>query len=74
MQIKTRLETLWNFIDENLEVDYGYLPMSNIDDDACVDDYIQEIKDDFEQMREKGWIKKESIQKSIDLLKSLDDI
>ena len=74
MGVKTRLETLWDFIDEHLEAEYGYLPRSHMDDEACVDEYIQEIKDDFEKMREKGWIKKESIQESIDILKRLDDI
>lgn len=76
MGLKSRLEALWSFIDEHLEVDYGYLPESNMNDkdDSRVDEYIQEIKDDFEKMREKGWIKKESIEDSIDILKRLDDI
>lgn len=72
--MKSRLDKLWEFINDYLEVDYGYLPKSHMDDDTCVDEYIQEIKDDFEKMREKGWIKKESIQESIDILKRLDDI
>lgn len=56
MGLKTRLETLWNFIDVYLEVDYGYLPKTQMDDkdESCVDEYIQEIKDDFKKMRERG--------------------
>ena len=71
-----RLKNLWNFIEEHLEVDYGYLPKSPMDDkdDSRVDEYIQEIKDDFQKMREKGWIKEESMQDSINILKGLDDI
>ena len=71
-----RLKNLWNFIEEHLEVDYGYLPKSPMDDKdgTRVNEYIQEIKDDFQKMREKGWIKEESMQDSINILKSLDDI
>ena len=71
-----RLKNLWNFIDEHLEVNYGYLPESPMDDkdDTRVDEYIQEIKDDFQKMRENGWIKVESMQDSINILKGLDDI
>ena len=43
-------------------------------DDSRVDEYIQEIKSDFKKMREKGWIKVEFIQVSIDVLRGLDDI
>ena len=76
MGLKSRLEALWSFIDEYLEVDYGYLPKSNMDDkdDSRVDEYIQKIKVDFERMIEKNCIKEESIQESIDILKGLDDI
>ena len=71
-----RLKKLWNFIHDNLEVDYGYLPKSHMDDndDSRVDEYIQEIKYDFKKMRERGCIKEEFIQESIDILKGLDDI
>ena len=71
-----RLKKLWTFINENLEVDYGYLPESHMDDndDSRVDEYIQEIKDDFEKMREKGQIYEGVIEDSIDLLKGLDKI
>jgi len=74
--LKSRLEALWSFIDEHLEVDYGYIPKSHMDDkdDSRVDEYIQEIKSDFKKMREKGWIKVEFIQVSIDVLRGLDDI
>lgn len=76
MGLKTRLETLWDFIDENLEVDYGYLPKSDMDDedDSRVDEYIREIKNDFKSMRESGVIKPSSINDSINVLKELDDI
>jgi len=76
MGLTTRLETLWNFIDEHLEVDYGYLPKSHMDDedDSCVDKYIQEIKDDFKEMRERGVIKPSSVNDSINVLKGLDNI
>ena len=76
MGLKTRLETLWNFIDEHLEVDYGYMPKSHMDDedDSRVDEYIEEIKNDFKSMRERGVIKPSSINDSIDVLKGLDDI
>ena len=70
MGLKTRLETLWRFIEENLEINFGYLPEFEMDDANEVDTYIQKIKDDFECMIENGWIKKESI----DILKGLDDI
>ncbi len=58
--MKSRLDKLWVFIDEYLEVDYGYLPKSHMDDkdDSRVNEYIQEIKDDFKEMRERGWIEK----------------
>jgi len=69
-----RLNKLWNFIDENLEVDYGYLPQSRMDDDRKVDEYIQEIKDDFKEMRSRGLIKENSMHDSIDVLKDLDKI
>lgn len=71
-----RLQALWNFINEHLEVDYGYLPKSHMDDkdDSRVDEYIQEIKDDFKEMRERGVINTSSINDSIDVLKGLDDI
>jgi len=71
-----RLKNLWNFIDEYLEVDYGYLPKSPMDDkdDDRVNEYIQEIKDDFQKMRENGSLIRESIQESIDILRGLDDI
>ena len=71
-----RLKNLWNFIEEHLEVDYGYLPKSSMDDkdDTRVNEYIQEIKDNFQKMRENGWIKEESMQDSINILKGLDDI
>ena len=71
-----RLQTLWNYIEEYLEIDYGYLPEKDMNDkdDSCVDEYIQEIKDDFEKMRENGQIKLDAIQTSIDILKKLDDI
>ena len=71
-----RLKKLWNYIDEHLEVDYGYLPKLHMDDkdDSRVDEYIQEIKDDFKEMRERGWIKEEFLQESIDILKDLDNI
>ncbi len=74
--MRPRLDKLWEFIGEHLEVDYGYLPKSPMDDkdDTRVNEYIQEIKDDFKEMRERGWIEKKSIQDSIDVLKSLDDI
>ncbi len=74
--MRPRLDKLWEFIDEHLEVDYGYLPKSPMDDkdDTRVDEYLQEIKDDFEQMRENGSIEEESIQDSIDILKKLDEI
>ena len=76
MELKTRLQTLWVFIDEHLEVDYGYLPVSHMDDkdDSRVDEYIQEIKDDFKEMRERGMIEASFIDDSIDVLKRLDDI
>lgn len=76
MGLKTRLQTLWDFIDENLEVDYGYLPKSHMDDkdDSCVDAYIQEIKDDFKEMRERGVIKPSSINDSNGVLRGLDEI
>ena len=71
-----RLKKLWEFIDEYLEVDYGYLPQSLMDDkdDSRVDEYIEEIKADFKEMRENGWIKEESMEDSINILKGLDDI
>ena len=71
-----RLKNLWNFIDEYLEVDYGYLPKLRIDDkdDSRVDEYIQEIRDDFKEMRENALMIEESIQDNIKLLKGLDDI
>ncbi len=74
--MKTRLQTLWDFIEEHLEVDYGYLPKNDMNDkdDSRVDEYIQGIKDDFQEMREDGQIKKDSTQMSIDILKKLDDI
>ncbi|NOR54794.1 MAG: hypothetical protein GQ531_01155 [Sulfurovum sp.] len=74
--MKPRLDKLWEYINEYLEVDYGYLPKSHMDDkdDSRVDEYIQKIKVDFERMREKDCIKEESIQESIDILKGLDDI
>ena len=64
-----RLKDLWNFIDEHLEIDYGYVPKSHMDDkdDARVDEYIQEIKDDFQKMRENGSLVRESIQESVDI-------
>lgn len=70
------LKTLWDFIDEYLEVDYGYLPKSHMDDkdDSHVDGYIQEIKDDFQAMRERGLIRLSSINDSIDVPKGLDNI
>lgn len=76
MELKTRLQTLWVFIDEHLEVDYGYLPVSHMDDkdDSRVDEYIQEIKDDFKEMRERGMIEASSIDDSFDVLKGLDYI
>ena len=69
-----RLNKLWNFIDENLEVDYGYLPKSRMNNDRKVDEYIQEIKDDFKEMRSRGLIKENSMHDSIDVLKDLDKI
>ncbi|NOR54810.1 MAG: hypothetical protein GQ531_01235 [Sulfurovum sp.] len=71
-----RLKNLWKFIDEHLEVDYGYLPKSPMDDkdDDRVNEYIQEIKDNFKEMRENGLIQKESMKESIDILKGLEDI
>ncbi len=71
-----RLKKLWKFIDEKLEIDYGYLPKSHMDDkdDSCVDEYIQEIKDDFEKMREKGQIDENTMEDSINILKALDKI
>lgn len=74
--MKTRLEKLWQFIDEHLEVDYGYLPKSHMNDkdDSCVDKYIQEIKDDFARIKDSGNIRKECIEESIDILKRLDEI
>ena len=71
-----RLKNLWNFIEEHLEVDYGYLPKSPMDDkdDTHVNEYIQEINADFKEMRENALIKEESISDSINILKSLDDI
>lgn len=74
--MKPRLDKLWEFINEHLEVDYGYLPKLPMDDkdDAHVDEYIQEIKDGFKDMRENGSIKEAYIQESIDILKKLDDI
>ena len=74
--MKPRLNKLWEFIDEHLEVDYGYLPKSPMDDkdDFFVDEYIQEIKDDFERMRENGSIKSEALEESINILKKLDEI
>lgn len=76
MGLESRLETLWNFIDEHLEVDYGYLPKSRMDDkdDSRVDVYIQEIKDDFRKMRERGELNRDSIQECIKILKDLDKI
>lgn len=74
MGLKTRLETLWTFIDEHLEVDYGYLPKSYMDDDSRVDEYIQEIKNDFKRMRERGVIRPSFVNESIDVLKGLDNI
>ena len=72
----SRLKELWKFIDEKLEVDYGYLPKLHMDDkdDSCVDEYIQEIKDDFEKMREKGQIDENTMEDSINILKALDKI
>jgi len=72
----TRLEKLWKYIDEHLEVDYGYLPKSHMEDedDSRVDEYIEEIKNDFKRMRERGVIKPSSINDSIGVLKGLDDI
>ena len=74
--MQPRLDKLWKFIDEHLEVDYGYLPKSPMDDkdDTRVDEYIQEIKDDFKVMRDNGLIKEKSIRESIDILKKLTDI
>ena len=71
-----RLQALLDFINEQLEVDYGYLPKSHMDDkdDSRVDEYIQEIKDDYKEMRERGVIKTSSINDSMDVLKGLDDI
>ena len=71
-----RLKNLWNFIEEHLEVDYGYLPKLPMDDkdDTRVDEYIQEIKDVFKEMRDNGWIREDCIQESINILKGLDDI
>lgn len=76
MGLRTRLETLWDYINVHLEVDYAYLPKSHMDDedDSSVDEYIQEIKNDFKSMRERGVIKPSSINESIDVLKGLDKI
>ena len=71
-----RLKKLWKFIDDNLEADYGYLPKSHMDDkdNSRVNEYIQEIKDDFVEMREKGQICEDAIEESINILKGLDKI
>ena len=76
MGLKTRLEALWSFIDEHLEVDYGYLPKSHMDDkdDSRVDEYIREIKNDFKCMRKRGVINSSSVNDSIDILEGLDNI
>ncbi|EIF51361.1 hypothetical protein [Sulfurovum sp. AR] len=74
--MKQRLDKLWKFISEHLEVNYGYLPKLPMDyeDDVRVDEYIEEIKNDFKDMREQGLIYEESRQESIDILKKLNDI
>ena len=71
-----RLKKLWEFIDKHLEVNYGYLPKSHMDDkdDSRVNEYIQEIKNDFVEMREKGQICEDAIEESINILKGLDKI
>jgi len=76
IDMKPRLDKLWELSNEHSEVDYGYLPVSHMNDkdDSRVDEYIQEIKDDFEKMRDKNFLKEESIQESIDVLKVLDSI
>ena len=72
----SRLEKLWEFINNHLEVDYGYLPKSHMDDedDSHVDEYIREIKNDFESMMERGDIKPSIINDCIEVLKELDNI
>lgn len=74
--MRTRLDELWKFIEEYLEIDYGYLPVSDMNDtdDSHVDEYIQEIKNDFTLMRENGVLKTDTIQMSIDILRKLDKI
>ena len=74
--MKTRFDKLWNYIEENLEVDYGYLPMFDMynKDDTHVDEYIKMIKGDIEAMLENGWIIEEGKQECIEILKGLDKI
>lgn len=74
MELKTRLQTLWEFIDKYLEVDYGYIPRESRDDEEKVDEYIETIKEDFKSMRARGIIAQEFIQESINLLKRLDNL
>ena len=74
--MRSRLDKLWEFINNYLEVDYGYLPKSDMadEDDSRVDDYIQEIKHDFSSMIERGDIKPSVINDCIEVLKELDNI
>ena len=44
----TRLENLWEFVETNLEEDFGYLPCNcPMDKEEDVDKYISFIKKDF---------------------------
>ena len=71
---KTRLEKLCIFIEENLEVDYGYLPMFEMKDETSVDIYIENIKSDFAELYNTGSLKKDSLNETIDILSKLDEI
>ncbi len=74
MGLKSRSEILWRFIEENLEIGFGYLPEFEMGDANEVDTYIQKIKDDVNSMIENGWIKEDSIEELIYILKKLDEI
>ncbi len=70
----TRLENLIEFIEEKLELDYGYIPKSKLDDETKVDEYIIDIKEEFDTMIENEWIVEDSLEEIKIILESLNDI